>query len=89
MMIREVKQMIYNRSDEKGNALPRSSRIFNMENVWYFSTCEGADIGPFNSRFEADVSLQDSLQFIQLANKETLREFLSTLNTQKGPHTFN
>ena len=81
--------MIYNRPGEKGNVPPRSLRIFNMENVWYFSTREGADVGPFNSRFEADGSLQDFLQFIQLANKETLREFLSTLSIKKDQRTFN
>ena len=81
--------MTCNRSGEKGNVPPRSSRIFNMENVWYFSTREGADIGPFNSKIEADGGLQDFLQFIQLANKETLRGFLSTLSIQKGQRTLN
>jgi len=75
--------MIYNRPGEKGNVPPRSSRIFNMENVWYFSTREGADIGPFNSQIEANNSLQDFIQFIQLANKATLQIFLSTLSPRK------
>jgi Domain of unknown function (DUF6316) len=57
-----------------------------MENVWYFSTREGADIGPFNSQIEANNGLQDFLQFIQLANKQTRQVFLQaiSLNSRQG-----
>jgi len=58
-----------------------------MENVWYFSTREGADIGPFNSQIEANIEanngMLDFIQFIQLANKATLQVFLSTLSSRK------
>jgi Domain of unknown function (DUF6316) len=81
--------MYFNRSGENGNPPPRSSRIFNMENVWYFSTREGADIGPFNSQVEASNGLQDFLQFIQLANKQTLQIFLQTLSHKDRQGYYN
>ena len=74
--------MSSNRKGETGYPPPSSSRMFNMESVWYFSTREGADIGPFNSRLEASHSRQDFVQFIQLANNKTLGVFLSALNIQ-------
>jgi len=81
--------MKLNRKGEAGSPPPRSSRIFTMGNVWYFSTWEGADIGPFNSRLEANHGLQDFIQFIQLANKKTLRMFLSALNIQERQKIFS
>lgn len=68
-----------NRKGELGQPPPRSSRIFNMQNHWYFSTREGSDVGPFGSRDEASCGLEDFLQFIQLANQNTLKNFLSSL----------
>lgn len=72
-----------NRKGETGQPPPRSSRIFNMESAWYFSTREGTDVGPFDSRDEANTGLEDFLQFIQLANKSTLQNFLNSLATNK------
>lgn len=73
--------MKVNRKGESGQPPPRSSRIFNMESHWYFSTREGTDVGPFDSREEANGGLQDFLQFIQLANQRTLQNFLNSLAT--------
>lgn len=33
----------------------RSHRIFRSNELWYFHTREGIDVGPFNSEFEAQV----------------------------------
>lgn len=74
--------MKINRQGENGQPPPRSARIFNMENYWYFATREGTDIGPFDSREEASSGLQDFLQFIQLANQRTLQSFLHNLSSQ-------
>lgn len=71
--------MKVNRQGEIGQPPPRSTRIFNMESHWYFSTREGTDVGPFDSRDEANGGLQDFIQFIQLANHRTLQNFLNTL----------
>lgn len=78
-----------NRKGESGNPPPRSSRIFHMENLWYFATREGADIGPFHSRDEAKSGLQDFIQFIQLANKNTLKAFLGALSIKEQQSLFN
>jgi len=72
-----------NRKGEIGNLPPRSSRVFHMNNLWYFNTREGVDIGPFYSRNEALTSLQDFLEFIQLANKKILKSFSSALNKKE------
>jgi len=48
-----------------------------MENVWYFSTREGADIGPFNSQIEANNGLQDFLA-IYSASKQVNPTGIST-----------
>lgn len=77
-----------NRPGENGQPPPRSSRIFNMESMWYFSTREGSDIGPFDSREEATSGLQDFLQFLKLANHQTLHHFLGSIaNSRKHKHT--
>jgi len=72
-----------NRKDEIGKLPHRSSRIFHMNNQWYFNTREGVDIGPFHSRNEALTNLQDFLEFIQLANKKILKSFSSALNKKE------
>jgi hypothetical protein len=74
--------MNINRKGEDSHPPLRSSRIFSMESVWYFSTREGVDVGPFNSQYEANSNLKNFIEFIQLANKKTLKLFLSTLNIQ-------
>ena len=66
-----------NRKGETGKTPPRSSRIFNMENLWYFATREGVDIGPFYSYDEALASLQEFVEFAQLANEKTMKAFSS------------
>lgn len=78
-----------NRKGEDGNPPLRSSRIFAMESVWYFSTREGVDIGPFDSQYEANSNLENFIEFIQLANKKTLKMFLSALNIQHRQDLFH
>ncbi|MEZ5524780.1 MAG: DUF6316 family protein [Pseudomonadales bacterium] len=78
-----------NRKGERGNPPPRSSRIFHMENLWYFATREGTDVGPFHSRDEASGALQDFLDFIQLAHKNTLKAFLSALSAKEQQSLFS
>jgi len=75
--------MTSGRKGEVGKLPPRSSRIFHMDNLWYFNTREGVDIGPFHSQNEAFSSLQDFLEFIQLANKTILKSFSSALNKKE------
>jgi len=78
-----------NRTGEAGQPPPRSARIFNMENCWYFSTREGSDVGPFDSRDEANSGLEDFLQFIQLANRNTLQHYLNSLGDKRRGLTWS
>jgi hypothetical protein len=71
-----------NRTGESDQPPPRSSRLFIMRNLWYFSTREGADIGPFNSRDEAVSELTNFIEFVQLAGESTLKNFLKTLSAK-------
>ncbi len=75
--------MKINRQGEKGQPPPRSTRIFNMDNDWYFSTREGADIGPFDSRDEADQGLENFLKFLELANQQVTANFLATISQRQ------
>ena len=38
-------------------AFRSSSRVFSVGNEWYFSTREGSDEGPFDTREEAEAAL--------------------------------
>ena len=78
-----------NRQGESGDPPPRSSRIFNMESYWYFSTREGSDIGPFDSRDQAASGLEDFIQFLELANSDTLRNFLTSLKSTQQQRRIN
>jgi|TARA_B110000014_G_scaffold217705_1_gene172423 hypothetical protein len=57
---RQNKQLISNNPDD-------SHRIFSQQNLWYFQTQEGDQIGPFRYRSEAQSNLDQFMQ--QLAEK--------------------
>jgi hypothetical protein len=57
---RQNKQLISNNPDA-------SHRIFSQQNLWYFQTQEGDQIGPFRYRSEAQSNLDQFMQ--QLAEK--------------------
>jgi len=49
----------------RGEASPhpfRSTRFFNSNGEWYFSTREGQDVGPFPDREETEASLLEYLR---------------------------
>lgn len=62
--------------DEKkrrGESAPypfRSTRIFNANGAWYFSTREGEDVGPFPDRQEAEASLLEYLRKIAISDQQ-------------------
>ncbi|MEH6616630.1 MAG: DUF6316 family protein [Porticoccus sp.] len=46
------------RNQEEGSACYfRSERVYNVNNLWFFSTREGVDIGPFNTKEDAQGEL--------------------------------
>ncbi len=47
-----------------------SDRIFSLQNLWYFQTQEGDQIGPFRYRSEAQSNLDQLMRQL----KEKLRE---------------
>lgn len=71
--------------DLRRNELPRlwfrSERIFRSNNQWYFHTREGIDVGPFATRFAAEVEasiLKNILKEVpELAGaRSRIREFM-------------
>lgn len=57
---RQYKQLVSDNPDS-------SDRIFSQQNLWYFQTQEGDQIGPFRYRSEAQSNLDQFMQ--QLAEK--------------------
>ena len=60
---RQYKQLVSDNPDS-------SDRIFSQQNLWYFQTQEGNQIGPFRYRSEAQSNLDQFMRQL----KEKLRE---------------
>ncbi|PDH34341.1 MAG: hypothetical protein CNF02_06010 [OM182 bacterium MED-G28] len=60
---RQYKQLVSDNPDS-------SDRIFSLQNLWYFQTQEGDQIGPFRYRSEAQTNLDQFMRQL----KEKLRE---------------
>jgi len=50
------------RKGESGVIPFRSGRFFNVDTKWYFASREGTDYGPFDSKYDAEVSLDVFIQ---------------------------
>jgi hypothetical protein len=68
-----------NRAGEGENIPLRTDRFFSAQGAWYFSTREGAPIGPFENKREANTGLNDFIEFMTLAEPKTLSRLYSTL----------
>lgn len=55
---------IFNRSGEEGSVPDRKGRFLQKDRYWYYSTREGVDIGPFDSRADAEVGVGEFIDFI-------------------------
>jgi hypothetical protein len=53
-----------NRAGEQGSVPDRSGRFLQKENYWYYTTREGVDIGPFDTRADAEVGVGEFIDFI-------------------------
>lgn len=73
--------MQFHRTGEHGAVPPRSDRFFALEDSWYFSTREGAPIGPFDNRVEAEQGLLDFIEFIQIAAPNILSKLYAALSS--------
>ena len=62
-----------NRSGEHGKTSPaRQSRFFERDNYWYYSTREGVDFGPFDTRRDAERGASAFIDFVIHADGSTL-----------------
>lgn len=64
----------------------RSERLYQEEpgGAWYFRTREGAPMGPFETAGEAEQALNDFIEFIRLADLQTLSELTQSLAADGG-----
>jgi hypothetical protein len=74
------------RKNEKIQTWFRSHRIFRSDDMWYFHTREGIDVGPFRSEFEAQVEASILKSLLKEAGDSTaalasIREFLLDART--------
>lgn len=81
MQVARVLNMVENRNGEDGIVPIRTDRFFAVNNAWYFATREGASIGPFDDKSEAQKGLNDFLDFIQLAEPRVLSSFYASLRS--------
>jgi hypothetical protein len=50
--------VICRKTDQQRRLWFRSSRVFASNEQWYFHTREGIDMGPYDSRFEAEIEAE-------------------------------
>lgn len=56
-----------------------ASRVFEQDDGWFFSTREGAAMGPYDTRAEAEQGLSDFIEFVQIAPLDTLATLTDAL----------
>jgi hypothetical protein len=80
MQAARVEKMSDRRDGELGAIPMRTDRFFAVNSAWYFATREGASIGPFESKPDAQRGLSDFIDFIKLAEPRVLTTFYSSLH---------
>lgn len=77
-----VTAMNISRAGENSKAVPpRRNRFFVVGGDWYFKTREGAPMGPFDDRREAEQGLYDFIEFMTLAEPKTLSRLYAALSS--------
>ncbi len=66
---------MHNRNGEDGTHPIRNARFFQMENYWYYTTREGVNIGPFDSCHDAEIGVQEFIEFICVADDKIVKAF--------------
>jgi len=68
-----------NRKHEPQQIWFRSERVFRVDGRWYFHTREGIDVGPYETRFEAEIDATMLIALLKAAEPEraktVIREF--------------
>lgn len=72
----------YRMGDETPPA-KRSPRVYEENGEWFFRTREGAAMGPYATREDADQGLSDFIEFIQLAPLDTLASFTDSMSDEE------
>lgn len=75
--------IIENREGEMGYTPVRSDRFFAAQGEWFFSTREGAPIGPFEDKEDARKGLEDFIEFMSLAEPKTLTKLYTALTAHR------
>lgn len=57
------------RKGESGAIPFRTGRFFNVDSKWYFSSREGVDHGPYNSKLDAEANLDFFIHSVVKINK--------------------
>ena len=52
---------------------PRCDRYFKLADYWYFTTREGATLGPYDSKDQAHLAAEDYIQFVHKATPAMLK----------------
>lgn len=68
------------RSGESGAVPMRTDRFFAVNAAWYFTTREGASIGPFVSKTDAQGGLADFINFVNVAQPRVLSTLYASLH---------
>ena len=68
--------------DSGETCVKRSRRHFQKDDGWYFTTREGATIGPYETEVEVARALHDFVEFISLADLPTLESYTDALKHQ-------
>lgn len=66
------------RTGEYGDIPPRHGRLLQKEGYWYYSTREGVDIGPFDTRADAETGIAAFIDYIHESDPEgsnTLKKY--------------
>jgi hypothetical protein len=66
------------RQGEKQALHTRSSRFIHRGNQWFFVTREGANIGPYNDKCEAQLALAYFVERTQWPDSRALRHYIET-----------
>lgn len=70
------------RHGEAKIALIRSDRFFQQEAYWYFRTREGLDIGPFDSKEDAETGFNSFLGFLRQAHEDVVTKITTYITLQ-------
>lgn len=80
-----------NRKNESQKIWFRSERVFRVDGRWYFHTREGIDVGPYESRFEAEIDATMLIANLKAADpgraKTVIREFMLFSDSEPADFT--